>query len=84
MVSEAKDTESTKREAYKMNKLLDKIIKDYKLRDSSHLARKLGCSAATISNLRAGRKELTPHLTLLIYDFTNYSIEEIRELAKEK
>ena len=83
MVSETKDPESTQGTSDKMNKLLDKIIKDYGLKNNAHLARELGCSSATITNLRADRKHLTPHLILLIYDFTNYSIEEIRELAKE-
>jgi plasmid maintenance system antidote protein VapI len=66
------------------NRLLDEIMHRYNLKNDRHLAQFLYASPASICNLRAGRKSLSSHLVLRIYDKAHMSIEEIRQLAKEE
>ena len=63
--------------------LLDYIIKEFNLKNSRELANALDVTEGLISKIRAGVRMPTAELILRIYDKTDLSIEEIRELLKE-
>ena len=48
------------------------------------IARKLNITPPVISRIRSGKKGFTPKIILAIYDATDLSIEQIRELARRK
>lgn len=63
--------------------LLDFIIKTYGLKNNKELADALDVTEGLISKIRARVRPPTPEFILKIYDKTDLSIEEIRELIKE-
>ena len=63
--------------------LLDFIIKTYGLKNNKELADALDVTEGLISKIRARVRPPTAEFILKIYDKTDLSIEEIRELIKE-
>ena len=66
------------------NKLLDHLRAIGLGKDDGAIAKRLNITPPVISRLRTGKKRITPKIILAIYDVTDLSIEQIRELAKEK
>lgn len=64
-------------------KLFKYLMDTHNLRTDEDLAEFLLCSKTIISMTRRDHRALSPRLTLLIYDKTPLTIEEIREMAKE-
>lgn len=60
--------------------LLDTIREMNNLVNDAELAESLEIEKAITSYIRHGKMQLTPMLTLKIYDNTNLTIEQIREL----
>jgi plasmid maintenance system antidote protein VapI len=60
--------------------LLDTLREANKLTSDAQLADSLEIEKAIVSYIRNGKMQLTPLLTLKIYDNTNLTIEQIREL----
>jgi hypothetical protein len=71
-------------EVKKENRLFDFIRKEYRLHNDVALAKFLCTSSPVISRVRYGDCGLPPFLILNIYDKTELSIDEIREMVKEK
>jgi len=63
--------------------LLDYMIKEFNLKNSKALADALGVTEGMISKIRYGVRQPTPEFILKIYDNTDLSIEEIRNLIEE-
>jgi hypothetical protein len=70
-------------EVNKPNRLFDFIRKEYRLPNDVAVARFLCTSSPVISRIRHGDCGLPPFLILNIYDKTELSIDEIREMVKE-
>jgi antitoxin component HigA of HigAB toxin-antitoxin module len=64
-------------------KLFDYLMTTYNLRTDDDLAEFMLCSKTIVSMTRCDHRGLSPRLTLVIYDKTPLTIEEIRALAKE-
>ena len=64
-------------------KLFNYLMTTYNLRTDDDLAAFMMCSKTVISMTRCDHRGLSPRLTLVVYDKTPLSIEEIRALAKE-
>ena len=64
-------------------KLFNYLMITYNLRTDDDLANFMMCSKTVISMTRCDHRGLSPRLTLVVYDKTPLSIEEIRALAKE-
>lgn len=64
------------------NKLLGYIKWKYELKTDTDVAEFLFTSPAEISRLRRGTKGLSHRMLIIIYDKTDLSIEQIRELYK--
>ena len=64
-------------------KLFNYLMTTYNLRTDIDVAEFIGCSKTVISMTRCDHRGLSPRLTLVVYDKTPLSIEEIRALAKE-
>ena len=65
------------------HRLLDHLIKRYELKNSRALADLLGMTQGGISKLRYKTNQVSPDFILRVYDKTDLSIEQIRELIKE-
>ena len=65
------------------HKLLDHLIKRYELKNSRALADLLKTTQGGISKIRYGTNKVSPEFILRVYDNTDMSIEQIRELLKE-
>ena len=64
------------------NKLFDYLIDHLKLKNNRALAQHLGVTQSTLSKIRYGTNRISAELILLVYDKTDLSIEDIRELIK--
>jgi len=64
-------------------RLFKYLMDTYNLRTDDDLAEFLCCSKTVVSMTRCDHRGLSPRLTLVIYDKTPLTIEEIRALAKE-
>lgn len=64
--------------------LLDYLIKAFKLRNNSELAKVLGVTEGAISKIRHGINKVNAEFILRVYDKTDMSIEEIRALISEE
>ena len=64
--------------------LLDYLIETYKLKNNRALANALGVTQAAISKIRYKINRVTADFVLTVYDKTDMSIEEIRELIKKQ
>lgn len=64
-------------------KLFQYLMDTHNLRTDEDLADFLLCSKTIISMTRCDHRGLSPRLTLLVYDKTPLTIEEIRAMAKE-
>ena len=64
----------------KPHPLLDTIREANKLTSDAQLADSLEIEKAIVSYIRNGKMSLTPLLLIKIYDNTNLTIEQIREL----
>ena len=64
------------------NKLLGYIKWKYELKTDTDVAEFLFTSPAEISRIRRGTKGLSHRMLVIIYDKTDLSIEQIRELYK--
>jgi plasmid maintenance system antidote protein VapI len=62
---------------------LDHLIKRYELKNSRALADLLGMTQGGISKLRYKTNQVSSDFILRVYDKTDLSIEQIRELIKE-
>ena len=60
--------------------LLDTLRERYKLKSDAKLADVLHIEKSILSYVRTGKMQLTPLLLIKIYDHTNLTIEQIREL----
>jgi transcriptional regulator with XRE-family HTH domain len=65
------------------HRLLDYLIKRYELKNNRALAGLLGMTQGGISKLRYGINNPSSDFILRVYDNTDLSIEQIRELLKE-
>lgn len=65
------------------HRLLDHLIKRYELKNSRALADLLGMTQGGISKLRYKTNQVSSDFILRVYDKTDLSIEQIRELIKE-
>ena len=65
------------------HRLLDHLIKRYELKNSRALADLLGMTQGGISKLRYKTNKVSVEFILRVYDKTDLTIEEIRELIKE-
>lgn len=65
------------------HRLLDYLIKRYELKNSRALAQLLGMTQGGISKLRYKTNNVSAEFILRVYDKTDLSIEQIRELLKE-
>jgi DNA-binding transcriptional regulator YdaS (Cro superfamily) len=66
------------------NKLLDAVIKAFKLKNDAALARGLGVNPSVVCNIRKGNRPVTASFVLLIHDKTGWSIEKIRKLLTQE
>jgi plasmid maintenance system antidote protein VapI len=66
------------------HKLLDYLIKRYELKNNRALAQLLGTTEGGISKIRYGTNRVSAEFVLRVYDHTDLSIEEIRELIKDE
>jgi plasmid maintenance system antidote protein VapI len=64
--------------------LLDYLIKEGWAKDDQTLAKLLNTTPPVISRVRHDTRGVTPNLILAIYDHTNLTVEEIRNLIKGK
>jgi hypothetical protein len=64
------------------NALLDYLIEAFKLKNNRALAQHLGVTQSAISKIRYRTNSPSAEFILLVYDKTDLSIEEIRELIK--
>ena len=71
------------RHTLKEKKLFAYIMKKYKIKTDTELAKFIYSSGSQISQLRNDRLYISPRLILSIYDRTDLSIEDIRRMAKE-
>jgi hypothetical protein len=71
-------------EVKKENRLFDFIRKEYRLHNDVALAKFLNSSSPVISRVRHGDCGIPPYLILNIYDKTELSIDEIREMVRER
>jgi hypothetical protein len=71
-------------EVNKPNRLFDFIRKEYRLHNDVALAKFLNSSSPVISRVRHGDCGIPPYLILNIYDKTELSIDEIREMVRER
>ena len=62
------------------HKLLDMLREQHALKSDAKLAEFLDVEKAILSYVRNGKMQLTPLLLIKIYDHTNLTIEQIREL----
>jgi plasmid maintenance system antidote protein VapI len=65
------------------HKLLDHLIKRYELKNNRALAQLLGTTEGGISKIRYGTNKVSAEFILRVYDKTDMSIEQIRELIEE-
>ena len=65
------------------HRLLDYLIKRYELKNNRALANLLKTTQGGISKIRYGTNKVSPEFILRVYDNTDLSIEQIRELLKE-
>ena len=65
------------------HRLLDHLIKRYELKNNRALAQLLGMTQGGISKLRYKTNKVSAEFILRVYDKTDLTIEEIRELIKE-
>jgi transcriptional regulator with XRE-family HTH domain len=63
-----------------VKKLLDAVFAQTKARSHAQLARKLDIDAGSLSKVASGEYQVSASLILKVYDATNLTIEEIREL----
>lgn len=59
------------------------LMLKFNLTTDQELAEFLGTAPSQISQIRTGKIGLSPRLLLVIYDKTNLSVEDIREMANE-
>jgi len=71
------------RHTLKEKKLFAYIMKKYKIKTDTELAKFIYSSGSQISQLRNDRLYISPRLILSIYDRTDLSIEDIRRMARE-
>jgi hypothetical protein len=69
-----------KMEQLKSHKLLDTIIREYKLKNDRHLARVLGVSPSSICKIRNGYLTAGPEYVLRVHDCTGWDIKLIKGL----
>jgi transcriptional regulator with XRE-family HTH domain len=60
--------------------LLDTLLIKTKARSHAQLARKLDIDAGSLSKVASGEYQVSASLILKVYDATDLTIEEIREL----
>jgi plasmid maintenance system antidote protein VapI len=65
----------------KMNNLLDKIIREFNLRNDAALARMLDIAPPVISKLRHGRTELSAAIVVRIHEATELPVSTIKKIA---
>lgn len=65
------------------NALLDHLIQRYELKNSRALAKFLGVTQGLISKIRYLSRAPSADFILLVYDKTDLTIEQIRELIGE-
>ena len=64
----------------KKHKLLDTIMREYKLKTDAELARFLGVSYSSLSKIRNGHLKPGAEYILLVHDLTGWDIKLIRGL----
>lgn len=60
--------------------LIDTLMRHYRLRTDTDVAKFLGTSITTISMIRSGARRPSAEFVLAVYDQTDWSIEQIRQL----
>jgi len=78
----AKKPDQFNRCTYIPHKLFDFLIMNCGFKTDSNLAEKLNTSPPCISRIRHGKYKIGPTMILAIYDATDLTIEDIRELLK--
>ena len=68
----------------KQHVVLDYLIEKGWAKDDQAIAKLLNTTPPVISRIRNDRRGVTPNLILAIYDNTNLTIDEIRDLIKGK
>ena len=68
----------------KQQAVLDYLIEKGWAKDDQAIAKLLNTTPPVISRVRNNRRGVTPNLILAIYDNTNLTIDEIRDLIKGK
>jgi len=64
--------------------LLDFLITTYQLKNNRALARHLEVTESTLSKIRYGMNKVSGDFVLNVYDKTDLSLEEIRNLVKKQ
>lgn len=64
----------------KKHKLLDTIMREYKLKTDAELARSLGVSYSSLSKIRNGHLKPGAEYILLVHDLTGWDIKLIKGL----
>jgi len=77
-----KKTVQMDRCTYRPHKLFDFLILECGFETDFHIAKKLKTAPSSISRIRHGRFKVGPTMILAIYDETDLTIEDIRELLK--
>lgn len=70
------------RAGFKPHKLFDYLIDDCGFKNDAGIANKLNVKPPVISSIRHKGHKVGPTMILSIYDATDLSIEQIRELCK--
>jgi plasmid maintenance system antidote protein VapI len=68
----------------KQHVVLDYLIEKGWAKDDQSIAKLLNTTPPVISRVRNDKRSVTPNLVLAIYDHTNLTIDEIRDLIKGK
>ena len=67
-------------EVQKSHKVLDTVIREYKLKNDAHLSRFLGVSPSAVCKIRSGKLVFGPEYVLRLHDCTGWDIKLIKGL----
>ena len=69
---------------YDPNRLLDTLLKEFKLQSDKALARQLGITSGVIAGLRSGTIPVTAWMLGWIAEYSGRNVEEVRRLLGDR
>lgn len=80
---QAEEKARSRRPVKKEKRLFWFLMLKYDLKNDTELAEFIGTAPSQLSQIRNDKMGLSPRLVLSVYDKTNLTIEDIREMANE-